>query len=82
MKKYNSNFAIYIISSDKTNDICKHFVAAFKKKVETNYKIFIGTNTKLNNSKSLKATPLSVKKSNWKYETLEQIKLIKKISEN
>ncbi len=78
MKNYNSNFAIYIISSDKTNDICRHFVAAFKKKVESNYKIFIGTNTKLNNSKSLKAIPLSAKKSNWKYETLEQIKLIKK----
>ena len=45
------NFAIYIISSDKTNDICQHFVAAFKKKVKTNYKIFIGTNTKLNKLK-------------------------------
>lgn len=75
---YNNNFAIFIMSCDNTSDVCKHFIKAYKKKTDFNYKIFIGTNKSLKNSKLLNAVPLSAKKSGWRNETITQLKIIKK----
>ena len=29
---YNNKFAIFVMSCDKTSDVCKHFIKAYKKK--------------------------------------------------
>ena len=58
--------------------MCEHFIKAYKKHINFNYKMFIGTNKRLKNSNLLKATPLAVNKSNWRNETLQQLKLLKK----
>lgn len=75
---YKNKFAIFVMSCDNTSDVCKHFIKAYKKKTNLNYKIFIGTNKNFKNSKLLKAEPLVAKKSSWKLETLQQLKLLKK----
>tara|TARA_B100000989_G_scaffold293362_1_gene270650 strand:+ start:427 stop:1197 length:771 start_codon:yes stop_codon:yes gene_type:complete len=75
---YNHQFAIYVMSCDKTSDVCKHFIKAYKKKTNFNYKIFIGTNKNFKNSKLLNAIPLSVIKSGWKNESIAQLNMIKK----
>lgn len=75
---YKNKFAVFVMSCDNTSDVCKHFIKAYKKKTDFNYKIFIGTNKSFRNSKLLKAVPLSVKKSGWRDETINQLKMIKK----
>ena len=75
---YNNKFAIFVMSCDDTSDVCKHFIKAYKKKTNFNYKVFIGTNKNFKNSKLLDAVPLPVTKSGWKNETIAQLKMIKK----
>ena len=78
MDQFYNKFAIFVMSCDDTSDVCKHFIKAYKKKTNFNYKVFIGTNKNFKNSKLLDAIPLSVKKSGWKNETIAQLKMIKK----
>lgn len=75
---YNNKFGIFIMSCDNTRDVCKHFIKAFKKNTNFNYKIFIGTNKNFENSKLINAVPLPVKKSGWKNETIKQLKMLNK----
>jgi len=75
----NSKFAIFINSSDNTNDIANLFVIFFEKFIKNNnIKIFYGTNNLVPNFKKNKVIPIKTNKSNWKQETIDQISIIKK----
>ena len=74
-----NKFAIFINSSDNTNDIANLFVIFFEKFIKNvDIKIFIGTNKLVPNFKNSKVIPVKVNESNWKQETIEQISIIKK----
>ena len=74
-----NKFAIFINSSDNTNDIANIFVIFFEKFIKNiDIKIFVGTNNLVPSFKDCEVIPIKVNKSNWKKETIEQISIIKR----
>ena len=75
------NTAIFIMSCDKTRDVLLHFIKGFNIYWGDNsLPIFLGTNDELLPDDFNNVTLLSVPKSSWKQETIEQISLLKKIN--
>jgi hypothetical protein len=70
---------IFIVSCDKTRDVLLHFIKGFNIYWSDNVlPVFLGTNDHPLPADFEKATLLSVPKSNWKQETLDQICLLQK----
>ena len=76
----NKETCIFINSCDKTFDVAEYFLKSFQKYIENNnLKIFMGINDKKHLKKYNFINYISSPKSNWKYETLFQLNIIKKI---
>ena len=77
--RLNNNTCIFINSCDKTHDIAKYFLFSFKKYIKkNNFKIFIGINEKEHSKEYDFINYVKSPKTNWKYETLFQLNILKK----
>lgn len=75
----NKETCIFINSCDKTFDVAEYFLKSFQKYIENNnLKIFMGINDKKHSKKYSFINYISSPKSNWKYETIFQLNIIKK----
>ena len=71
------------MSCDKTRDVLEHFIKGFNLYCnDISLKIYLGTNDLPLPNEINNAVLLSVAKSNWKNETLEQINLLQKNDPN
>ena len=74
----NKDVGVFVISCDQTSDVLHHFLLAYKKFNLLKNSVFIGSNGNKVYKKLKYSKPIISKKSDWRTETLDQIKKIKK----
>ena len=76
-----NSVAVFVMSCDKTMDVARHFVGAFKKNwPDCPYPIYFGVNSTISHIGTLEAVPLYSSAKGWRLETLEQLNLIREFS--
>lgn len=75
----NKKTCIFINSCDKTHDIAKYFLKGFSKYIKNDeLDVFIGVNKRRHNKSYKFLNYILAPKSNWKWETLFQLKVLKR----
>ena len=76
--KNHSRTCIFINSCDKTHDVAIYFLKSYEKYIKNNYfDVFIGVNDNKHHIKYNFLNYIYTPKSNWKVETLYQLKYLK-----
>jgi hypothetical protein len=75
--------AVFVMSCDKTLDVARHFIAAFRKYwPDCPYPIYFGINREQSHLASLAAIPLPSEIKGWKGETLDQLRTLRRLAPN
>lgn len=81
MSKHDISIAVFVMSCDKTADVARHFIPAFRKYwQDCPYPIFFGINHDQSHLETLVATPLPSEVKGWRDETLNQLQTLRTLA--